>query len=148
MKTKAQDGMMLARSPSDIFEEAVDHAALMLWYEALLSLMVNYYTQLHILEHGEESDPKLRQLSVLTEDHVLLAGRFHIMQAGKVAYLCESTGLGGEKYSDLMEQIMAAAKEKADHDNEPSVREIKDFWEEVGSPWLTPEHRSHRGMLQ
>jgi hypothetical protein len=131
-----------------IFEEAVDLAALMLWYEGLLSLMVGYYTQLHILEHGEDSDPKMRQLRVLTEDHVLMAGRFHIMQAGKLAYVCESAGFEGDKHSELLNRVMAAARKRAEQNNEPSLGEIKDFWAAAGKPWHSPTFLPEGTVLQ
>jgi hypothetical protein len=135
MTAEAQIAQVVAHGDRSIFDEAVDLAALMLWYEALLSLMVGYYTQLHILEHGEDSDPKLRQLRVMTEDHVLMAGRFHIMQAGKLAYVCESAGLEGPAHSDLMERVMEVARERAERNNEPTLQEITDFWDAAGAPW-------------
>ncbi|MFK3741451.1 hypothetical protein [Massilia sp. TN1-12] len=114
MSMSAPGTEVQASAMRDIFEEAVDTAALMLWYEAMLSLMVSYYTRIHILEHGEDSDPKLRMLRVLTEDHVILAGRFHLMQAGKLAYICESAGLEGREHDDLMARVMEFATERAE----------------------------------
>lgn len=135
MSMSAPGTEVQASAMRDIFEEAVDTAALMLWYEAMLSLMVSYYTRIHILEHGEDSDPKLRMLRVLTEDHVILAGRFHLMQAGKLAYICESAGLEGREHDDLMARVMEFATERAAQNNEPSLQEIKDFWDAAGEPW-------------
>jgi hypothetical protein len=117
------------------FDEAVDLAALMLWYEALSYLMVGYYTQLHNLEYGEDSDPTSRRLRVLTEDHVLMAERFRTMQAGKLAYVCESVGLEGRENEDLMARVMVVARERAERNNEPSVKELQDFWDAAGKPW-------------
>jgi len=138
MTTTAQPSQVVAHAADSVFNEAVELAALMLWYEALLSLMVGYYTQLHILEHGEDSDPQLRQLRVLTEDHVLMAGRFHNMQAGKLAYVCESAGLEGGEHEELMARVMVAARERAEQNNEPTLEEIKDFWDAAGKPWHSP----------
>lgn len=135
MTANAQVTEVPASATRGIFDEAVDTAALMLWYEAMLSLMVNYYTQVHILEHGEDCDPKLRTLRVLTEDHVIMAGRFHLMQAGKLAYICESARLEGRAHEDLMARVMEVARERAARESEPSLQQIKDFWDAAERPW-------------
>jgi len=115
------------------FARLVELAKSMLWYEAMRSLAVTYVANRYCMEAQGEVDQKTLMLAILLDRHVETAQNWRAMEAGKIAYLGERARSADATFEQIIEPVMAAAREQAER--EPTFKEIKNSWEEMGLDW-------------